>query len=89
VLVGDQAQGIGLGNALMQKMIGYCKQQGTMEMMGTVLAENRPMLKLGEKLGFEKIKTQDAEIVEIILPMNEPKHEWQKARLSKLHNKIK
>lgn len=87
VLVGDKAQGIGLGRILMNKMIDYCKQQGTMEMMGVVLADNRPMLALAKKLGFEVLRTAEADVVEIVLPMNAPEHEWQCARLNRLHNK--
>ncbi len=87
VLVADNAQGIGLGSALMNKMIDHCKEQGTKEMMGTVLADNRPMLRLSKKLGFVTQKTKGAEVVEIVLPLNEIEHEWQKIRLSQLHKK--
>jgi acetyltransferase len=87
VLVSDNVQGVGLGRGLMEKMISYCQSQGTMEMMGTVLADNRPMLKLCKRLGFEVRKTQDAEVVEVLLSMNEVKHEWQRARLSQLRSK--
>ena len=85
VLVGDDAQGIGLGSKLMQKMIRYCKDQGVMEMMGTVLADNGPMLKLAKKLGFKVSRRLDADIVEIVLPLNDPSEEWQEIRLKRLH----
>jgi len=84
VLVSDQAQGMGLGYALMSKMIEYCRARGTMEMMGTVLADNKPMLKLAEKLGFKVSRKLDADVVEIILSLNEPKEEWQRQRLKRL-----
>ena len=87
VLVADNAQGIGLGSALMNKMIDYCKELGTKEMMGTVLADKRPMLKLSKKLGFVTQKTKAAEVVEIVLPLNEIEHEWQRIRLRQLHKK--
>ncbi len=86
VLVGDEAQGIGLGSKLMQKMIRYCKEQGVMEMMGTVLADNKPMLKLAKKLGFNVTRHLAGGIVEIILPLNEPGEEWQRLRLQRLHD---
>jgi acetyltransferase len=89
VLVSDKAQGLGLGYALMQKMISYCRERGTMEMIGTVLADNKPMLKLGDKLGFSVGRKVDADIVEIVLPLNEPKQEWQKQRLLRLHQRKK
>ena len=85
VLVSDKAQGLGLGYALMEKMIKYCRDLGTMEMMGTVLADNKPMLKLGEKLGFKVARKVDTDVVEIVLPLNTPKEEWQKLRLLRLH----
>lgn len=84
VLVSDQAQGLGLGYALMSKMIEYCTSRGTMEMMGTVLADNKPMLKLAEKLGFKVTRKLDADVVEIILPLNQPTQEWQRQRLMRL-----
>ncbi len=86
VLIGDETQGIGLGSTLMQKMIRYCKEQGVMEMMGTVLADNKPMLKLAKKLGFNVTRHLAGGIVEIILPLNEPSEEWQKLRLQRLHD---
>ena len=85
VLVSDKAQGLGLGYALMEKMIKYCRDRGTMEMMGTVLADNKPMLKLGEKLGFKVARKVDADVVEIVLPLNTPQEEWQRQRLLRLH----
>lgn len=86
ILVGDNAQGLGLGYTLMSEMISYCKSQGTMEMMGTVLADNKPMLKLAEKLGFKITRRMDGGVVEIILRLNKPEHEWQRQRLQKLHH---
>lgn len=85
ILVGDDAQGMGLGFTLMTEMINYCKAQGTMEMIGTVLSENGPMLKLAEKLGFNVSRRLAGDVVEIILPLNKPKFEWQVQRLQKLH----
>ena len=89
ILVGDNAQGLGLGRSLMQKMIDYCTSVGTIEMKGTVLDDNKPMLMLAEKLGFKVMRKMDGNIVEIRLPMNQPEQEWQKFRLMDLHkNKI-
>ncbi len=89
VLVGDQAQGLGLGSKLMQKMIRYCKDQGIMEMMGTVLADNGPMLKLANKLGFAVSRHLEGDVVEILLPLNAPSEEWQRLRLNRLHGNKK
>lgn len=85
VLVGDRAQGLGMGRALMSKMIKYCTLKGTLEMKGTVLYDNKPMLKLAENLGFHVVRSLDSNIVEIRLPLNAPEHEWQKLRLEERH----
>ncbi len=85
VLIADQIQGIGLGSGLMDKMIQYCQEQGTMEMMGTVLADNGPMLKLAKKLGFKVKRHLDGDVVEIVLPLNDATEEWQELRLLSLH----
>lgn len=85
VIISDAMQGEGLGYTLMQKMVDYCRAQGVLEMMGTVLADNRPMLKLAEKLGFTVTRYVSAEVVEIVLPLNDPQEDWQRSRLSRLH----
>jgi len=53
VMVRSDLKRCGLGTALMQKMIRYCKSRGTQEIVGEVLAENQAMLNLTRKLGFE------------------------------------
>ncbi len=53
ILVRGSAQGKGLGHRLLEKMIRYCRLRGTGEIFGDVLAGNRRMLALAEKLGFE------------------------------------
>ena len=42
----------GLGRALMEKMIRYCRQRGTGRLWGMVLKTNVAMLSLDFKLGF-------------------------------------
>ncbi|NVK37815.1 MAG: bifunctional acetate--CoA ligase family protein/GNAT family N-acetyltransferase, partial [Gammaproteobacteria bacterium] len=89
ILVGDNAQGLGLGSALMNKMIKYCTSRGTIEMKGTVLSDNTPMLKLAKKLGFKVMRRLDGDVVEIRLPLNDPGQEWQRLRLDDLHKSKK
>jgi len=89
VLVSDQAQGLGIGSMLMDKMIKYCAQQGTIEMMGTVLSDNGPMLRLASRLGFNVARRLYGDTVEIIRPLNAPTQEWQKQRLARLHTSKK
>ncbi|MDX1458763.1 MAG: GNAT family N-acetyltransferase [Marinobacter sp.] len=81
VMVHDKMKGEGLGVALMQKMIDYCRARGTMEMIGNVLPENRPMLKLAEHLGFEVSYNREEEVMDLRLVLNEPEKEWQRERL--------
>ncbi|GGE79108.1 GCN5 family N-acetyltransferase [Streptosporangium jomthongense] len=83
VMVHDKMKGEGLGVALMQKMIDYCRSRGTVEMVGTVLADNRPMLQLAEHLGFEIKYNVEEEVMDLRLVLNEPEKDWQKERLEK------
>jgi len=52
VMVRSDLKRSGLGSALMQKMIRYCKSRGTQEIVGEVLADNQAMLNLTTRLGF-------------------------------------
>ena len=83
VMVDDRMKGEGLGVALMQKMIEYCRARGTMEMIGNVLPDNRPMLQLAEHLGFEIKFNPEEEVMDLRLVLNEPEKDWQKERLKK------
>ena len=83
VMVDDRMKGEGLGVALMQKMIEYCRSRGTMEMVGDVLPENRPMLQLAEQLGFDIKFNPVEEVMDLRLVLNEPEKDWQKERLKK------
>ena len=83
VMVHDKMKGEGLGVALMQKMIDYCRARGTMEMVGNVLPDNRPMLQLAEHLGFEIKFNIEEEVMDLRLVLNEPEKEWQRERLGK------
>ncbi len=81
VMVHDKMKGEGLGAILMQKMIDYCRARGTVEMVGNVLPDNRPMLKLAEHLGFEVSYNRVEEVMDLRLVLNEPEKEWQRERL--------
>ncbi|SFN23828.1 bifunctional acetate--CoA ligase family protein/GNAT family N-acetyltransferase [Marinobacter pelagius] len=83
VMVDDKMKGEGLGVALMQKMIDYCRARGTVEMIGNVLPDNRPMLQLAEHLGFEIKYNTEEEVMDLRLVLNEPEKDWQKERLKK------
>ncbi|MDI9245154.1 GNAT family N-acetyltransferase [Marinobacter sp. CHS3-4] len=81
VMVHDKMKGEGLGVALMQKMIDYCRAKGTVEMVGNVLPDNRPMLRLAEHLGFQLQYNAEEDVIDLLLVLNEPQKDWQRERL--------
>jgi acetyltransferase len=60
VLVADAWQGQGIGGNLLEKCLSIAEKQGFETVHGLVLQENRNMLALGKKLGFEAKKDLDA-----------------------------
>jgi acetyltransferase len=60
VLVGDAWQGKGIGSSLLEKCLSIAEKQGFIEVHGIVLKENRNMLALGKKLGFEMKREPDS-----------------------------
>jgi acetyltransferase len=82
VLVGDDQAGQQLGFILMQKMIGYLtEQRGVLQLIGTVLSNNRAMLKLARRLGFSEKANQKEGFIVIALNLNPATQSWQKKRL--------
>lgn len=53
VIVRSDLKKHGLGLILMNKLIAYCRNCGTSEIVGETLPQNGPLLKLARKLGFE------------------------------------
>lgn len=53
IVVRSEAKARGLGYALMRKIVGYCRDRGTRELVGEVLADNVSMLQMAGELGFE------------------------------------
>lgn len=81
VVVRDDLRGEGLGRTLLEKMIGYCRERGTLEIVGSVLPDNKPMLKLAERLGFKSRFDEANDVMELRLLLRKPRHEWQRSRL--------
>ncbi len=81
VIVDDAMRGEGLGTLLMNKIIAYARARGILEMRGTVLPDNRPMLALATRLGFESRYSAEEEAVVITLALNDPTDDWQRERL--------
>jgi len=50
--VRSELKGIGLGSRLLEKMIDYCRNQNTQEIIGCTMLENSGMANLARKLGF-------------------------------------
>jgi acetyltransferase len=71
ILVRSDLKGEGLGSLLMRKMIRYCRERGTTEMVGQVLADNADMLRLARHLGFTSRRGPDHDVVEVRLVLNE------------------
>jgi acetyltransferase len=71
VIVRSDVKGRGLGRALLEKMIRYCRARGTRELVGQVLAENRRMLSLARDLGFQAHYDAEARVIEVRLALQE------------------
>ena len=69
IIVRSDLKGQGLGVLLMTKMIRYCRSRGTGELVGDVLRENGPMLKLVRALGFELQPGDDPSHVRVRLAL--------------------
>jgi acetyltransferase len=72
VIVHSALKGKGLGRALVQKMIAYCRDRGTRELAGRVMLENRRMLSLAVSLGFEIRHLPGGKLAEVRLGLQEP-----------------
>ena len=69
IVVRSDLKGLGLGKRLLTKMIDYCRQRGTREMVGQILAANHRMLSLANSLHFDAHAIADEEAVEVRLSL--------------------
>jgi acetyltransferase len=69
VAIRSDMKGQGLGRMLMEKVLAYHRVKQTKVIHGTILAENRAMLKLAEKLGFAPGPSDSPETVEVKLSL--------------------
>lgn len=53
ILVDHNMTGLGFGPMLMRRIISYCRDRDTRQLVGEVLKENEVMLKINEALGFD------------------------------------
>ncbi|MCC7168194.1 MAG: GNAT family N-acetyltransferase, partial [Rhodospirillales bacterium] len=67
IAIRSDLKGQGLGKILMEKVLAYHRAKRTKEVVGTVLAENRAMLGLAQKLGFQPAPSDSPETVEVVI----------------------
>ncbi len=67
IMVASSVQGKGLGHALLEKMIRYCRARGTKELFGDVLPPNSRMLALAESLHFQRSRSPGDGVTRISL----------------------
>lgn len=65
VTVRSDRQGLGLGRICLERVLDYARSRGIEEVWGSVLAENEPMLRLADKLGFVRRRDPDGSDVVI------------------------
>ena len=70
IVVSSKLKGRGLGKALLSKMIDYCRDRGTRELAGEVLAENERMLKLAKRLGFETHRLTQSDVIGVHMKLD-------------------
>ena len=70
VLVGDAWQGKGIGGNLLEKCLSIAENQGFKTVHGIVLQENKNMLALGKKLGFEMTRDADSGGNKLVIHFN-------------------
>jgi acetyltransferase len=69
ILVRSDLKGQGLGYALLEKLVRYCRERGVGEVVGHVLPDNKRMLELAESLGFRRRLLMADGVVEVRLAL--------------------
>jgi acetyltransferase len=69
VVVGDPWHGQGIGSNLLVKCLAIAERRGFQKVSGIVLRENRSMLALGKKLGFQMKPGPGAQEFELVIPL--------------------
>lgn len=68
IIIRSDMKGQGLGEKLLEKMIRYCRERSTGEMVGQVLRENSAMLGLAKHLGFSaQLLADEIDVMEVTL----------------------
>ncbi len=69
VMVRSDLKRMGLGTAMMNKIIEYCRDRGTNMITGHLLKENVGMLNLTRKLGFEAEPLPGSDLISVSLKL--------------------
>jgi acetyltransferase len=69
IVVRSDLKGKGLGTALMDKMLRYCRTWGTKQVYMVTLLENTAMLALAKKFKFHSRRAEDGETMELWLDL--------------------
>jgi len=70
VVVRSDLKGRGLGTALMEKMIRYCRGRHTRSLHGEAMRNNKRMLALAKKMGFSISREPHENILHLNLELN-------------------
>ena len=73
VVVSDAWQGKGVGAELLKRCLRIVKERGMQTVWGTALRENKQMVKLARKLGFQVSLPTDANEYEMTINLSERK----------------
>ncbi len=65
----ERHQGKGMATILLQEMINIVRIRGLASMTAYVRAENKPMLTVFEKAGFKRVKGDEPDEVNLLLPL--------------------
>ncbi|MCP5373208.1 MAG: GNAT family N-acetyltransferase [Hyphomicrobiales bacterium] len=69
IVVRSDLKGQKLGWKMLDKMVRYCRQRGTKQVVGQVLRENRRMLDLVKSMGFKTRNLISEPVVEVTLTL--------------------
>jgi acetyltransferase len=70
LVVADSHQGSGLGTRLLRRLIWIARKQMRTGISGYILPDNRPMLHICEKLGFQRIHPLGDPVVKVELSLS-------------------
>jgi acetyltransferase len=69
VIISDAWHGRGLGSQLVERLVEFARDEKVARLNASVLYENRPMLRILEKIGFRLIPSADPETVEATMEL--------------------